>query len=251
VVALEAACQQQPVAGQTISIQGSLFTTTAVNITSPSSSAAASNAAASGHGLTLGAKVGIAVAGIVILLATIGFCIVWNGKRRRRAYLKKHQARTGYSDWLAAQQTPNPNHQPMASTDSQQNFFDSPQSTKPLVPGAAWGGVRDEESPMSGIGEKVYFSPYSSQYNSPIIAADQPNIIGRDWPIDRKGSFAGSTSMGGSVTRSRSRDQKERFREDEEGIPMQNVAPVLNHPGHGREGSLGLTADDHKKGHAV
>lgn len=249
-VALEAACQQQPVVGQTISIQGSLFSSTAVNITSPSSSASAGVTTASGHGLSLGDKVGIAVAGVVLLLATIGFCIVWNGKRRRRAYLKKHQARTGYSDWLAAQQTPNPNHQPMSSTDSQQNFFDSPQSTKPLVPGAAWGGVRDDESPMTGIGEKVYFSPYSSQYNSPISAADQPNIIGRDWPIDRKGSFNGN-SLGGSAQRSRSRDQKERIREDEEGIPMQNVTPVLNHPGHGRQGSLGLTADDHKQGHAV
>lgn len=95
------------------------------------------------------------------------------------------------------------------------------------------------------MGEKVYFSPYSSQYNSPVDANDQFQHIGpgRDWPIDRKGSVGGSSGV-----RSRSREKREPLGDR---IEMQNVAPVLLHPGNGRGRPITLTEEDAKNGHAV
>jgi len=138
-------------------------------------------------------------------------------------------------------------------------FFDSPDSTRPLHP---WPmGRRDEESPVSTAGEKAYFSPYSSNYTSPVSAVDQVQVIGREWPTDRKGSPAQTSrewpmdrkgSFGdhrAANLRSRSREKKPENEGDR--IEMQNVAPVLLHPGHGRGGSLGLTEEDARRGNAV
>jgi hypothetical protein len=49
-------------------------------------------------------------------------------------------------------------------------------------------------------------------------------------------------------SRSRSREKKEVVGDQFE---MQNVAPVLMHPGHGRGCSLGLTEEDAKRGAAM
>ena len=111
---------------------------------------------------------------------------------------------------------------------------------------------------MSANGEKVYFSPYSSQYTSPVSAVDVIATKGREWPIDRKGSFSRQEwpvdrkgSLGGRFgSRSRSRDGKEKEKEGDK-IEMQNVAPVLLHPGHGRGGSVALTEEDVRRGEAL
>jgi len=246
VVALDASCQQQPVAGTKLSIDGNLFSATQVNITSPSS--VPQSTYNPNHGLTLGAKVGIGAAALCAMLAIAGFCIVWQGKRRRRKFLMRHQQETGYSDWAKkAMHSP-----PQPIGESPGGFFDSPQSQRPLVAASPWAR-RDDESPASAIGEKVYFSPYSSQYNSPVDANDQFQSIGREWPIDRKGSASGSTGV-----RSRSREKRDRDR-DMESIgdrielqnvgPFQNAAPVLLHPGNGRGW---IPSDqDVKNGHVI
>ena len=110
----------------------------------------------------------------------------------------------------------------------------------------------EEESPMSVMGEKPYFSPYSSHYSSPASAAES-KTIGQEWPTDRKGSFG---QGGGSfLERIERRDRERRKREEEEGdrIEMVNVvAPVLAHPGNGRNG-IGkvLTEEDVKQGNAL
>ncbi|KAL2068250.1 hypothetical protein VTL71DRAFT_16348 [Oculimacula yallundae] len=242
VVALDASCQQQPSPGTKLSIDGNLFSTTHVNITSPSGMPTSSYTPGN-HGLTLGAKVGIAAGALCGILAIVGFCIVWQGKRRRRRYLMKHQQETGYSDWVK-----NAVHSPPQPTGSSPGgFFDSPQSQRPLVSASPWAR-REDESPASAMAEKVYFSPYSSQYNSPVDANDQIQTIGREWPIDRKGSVGGSSGVGGFPSRSRSREKRDRDR-DMESIgdrielqnvaPFQHAAPVLLHPGNGRGRALG------------
>jgi hypothetical protein len=141
-------------------------------------------------------------------------------------------------------------------------FFDSPDSQRPVHPWGARAG--EDESPASAFGEKAYFSPYSSNYNSPVSAHDPIPPISRDWPVERKGSIhdhvpvardwgidrKGSIQSGSSRVRSRSRENREKER-DAGGFEMQNVAPVLKHPGHGRGGSLGLTEEDMKRGDAL
>jgi len=248
VVALDASCQQQPLAGTKLSIEGDLFSTTHVNITSPSS-VPKSSYNPENHGLTLGAKVGIGAAALCVILAIVGFCIVWQGKRRRRRFLMKHQQETGYSDW--ANKAIHSPPQPMGGSPG--GFFDSPQSQRPLVSASPWAR-REDESPASAMGEKVYFSPYSSQYNSPVDANDQFQTIGREWPLDRKGSVGGSTGVGRFPSRSRSREKRDREsmgdRIELQNVgPVQNVAPVLLHPGHGRGRSL--SDEDVKNGHGI
>jgi hypothetical protein len=254
---LNAACIQQPTPGNTVSIQGSLFSTTPVNITSPTPTPTGVNY--TNGSLTLGAKIGIAAGGVVVLLSIAGFCIVWNGKRRRRQYLRKVQEQSGYNDWrknnsftpedglrggpFAQRATP-----PMSSA----AFFDSPDSQRPLNP--PWAAKVEDESPVSAFGEKAYFSPYSSQYSSPISATDHLPVA-MEWPIDRKGSLGGGRTSGRSMSgrngsgrmqsRSRSREKKG------DQFEMQDVAPVLLHPGHGRAGSVGLTEEDAKRGAAL
>jgi len=250
-VALNAACQQQPSSGSTISFSGNVFSETLIQITNPSSGAQSSYNPSTG-GLSLGAKIGIAVGAILFALGLAGFCIVWNGRRRRRHVLAKHQQESGYADWIAQQQAvqadaSGEHHETPVDTMSAGGFHDSPQSTRPLVSSRPWApGHREEESPMSAVGEKVYFSPYSSNYSSPVSASDQAQAAAaREWPRDRKGSFSG-------LGRSRSGDDMDR--EEGDRIEMQNVPPVLLHPGHGRAAAPylpGLGEEDMKRGTAM
>jgi len=182
----------------------------------------------------------------VAVLCVVGFCIVWNGRRRRRRILAQHQKETGYADWIAEHQQFGNLEQPpsMSGGDmSAGGFHDSPQSQRPLFQGQPWGApaFSQEESPV----EKVYFSPYSSQYNSPVSGNDQIQAVGREWPIDRKGSVAGSLS---GLGRNWGTDKKTVEPEGDK-FEMQNVAPVLLHPGNGRES--GLTEDDARRGKAL
>lgn len=226
-----------------------MFSTTFVNITTPSATPFSTNSHPTG-GLTLGAKVGIAVSVILVFLGTTGFCIVWNGRRRRRKALAKHQQETGYATWLAEQQAidrdPAPDMSKLGNI-SAGGFHDSPQSQQPLFPGPTWGTpAREDESPASVMGERVYLSPYSSQYSSPVSAHDQVQAVGREWPVDQKGSIGGSSH---GIGRSRSTEKREL--KDADRIELQNVAPVLLHPGNGRSGNGGLGEDDMRRGLAL
>lgn len=164
ITTLDAACQQKPEVGSTVSIQGSIFESTPVVITTPSPTYATVPAPDYGP-VSLGARVGIAFGGLALILAIVGFCIVCNGKRRRRAFLRQlerrhghHNARYGHGDML-----------------------ETPASQKPLT---GW-----DESPVSAhtiTPVPRYFSPYNSQYNSPVSANDgTPSTAGAaavNWP---------------------------------------------------------------------
>ncbi|KAG9235295.1 hypothetical protein BJ875DRAFT_374536 [Amylocarpus encephaloides] len=252
-IALQAACEQQTLPGQTISIEGSIFSDIRVNITDPTKDPNNVETSTPTGGLTLGAKIGIAVGALLVILAITGFCIIWNGRRRRRRILAQRQRESGYDDWRKHhnfEQTEVSGGNPMTSTpqdgsSSAGGFFDSPASTRPLVSQRPWPQPqpRDEESPLSAVGEKAYFSPYSSNYSSPISAIDQVQTIGT-WPQDRKGSLGMNSALG----RQKGPEKVER-EPDGDRIEMQNVAPVLLHPGNGRGQPAGLAAEDARRGH--
>jgi len=99
------------------------------------------------------------------------------------------------------------------------------------------------------MGDKGYFSPYSSQWPSPISALEKVNVKAQEWPGDRKGNIGHNVPI--KVERSRS-TEKRFFPDDDDGdrIELQNVAPVLLHPGNGRWGG-GLNEYDARQGHAL
>jgi hypothetical protein len=153
---------------------------------------------------------------------------------------------------------------PVMGSTSQGPFFDSPDSQRPLH--HAWSArPMEEESPVTTFGEKAYFSPYTSNYSSPVSAQDGIPATGKEWPVERKTDLHSpvevgrdwpaasidrkiSVGSGSGRLRSRSREPREK---DGGQFEMQNVAPILNHPGHGRGGSFGLTEEDAKRGAAL
>jgi hypothetical protein len=158
---LEAACEQQPIPGATLSIAGDPFSGNPVQVTAPSPSY--STIPETDYGpVSLGARVGIAFGGLAVILAILGFCIVCNGKRRRRAYLRQLEQRQNPQNW------PHPKSRYPGGGDSAQDMFETPVSQRPL---RGW----ETESPLSAHTDGSfprYFSPYVSQYNSPISGPD-------------------------------------------------------------------------------
>lgn len=175
---LQAGCEQRPEPGVTVAFEGTVFSTDHVNVTAPTPTATVNPDWFDNGPINLGAKVGIAVGGLVFVLCTLGCCIVWNGKRRRRAYLRTIQSRAGQRP--AGQRPkgwPTPGH---LTINSEMN--ETPVSQRPL---RGW-----DDSPLTATSQPLsarsdgtfprYFSPYSSQYNSPVSATDAmlPN-----WPV--------------------------------------------------------------------
>jgi len=164
---LDAACQQKPGNGSTISIQGSPFETTPVVITTPSPTYATVPTPDYGP-ISLGARVGIAFGAFAFILAIIGFCIVCNGKRRRRAFLRELEQRNGQG-WP---------HPKARYGNNNNDMLETPASQKPLT---GW-----DESPVSAHTETTavprYFSPYNSNYNSPVSATDAITAASVNWP---------------------------------------------------------------------
>lgn len=168
VLTLEAACQQRPSNGSTVSIQGGVFETTQVVITTPMPTYATLPTPDYGP-VSLGARVGIAFGGLAFILSIIGFCIVFNGKRRRRAFLRELEQRNGGQGWP----------HPKGRYGNNGDMLETPASQKPL---RGW-----DESPVSAHTETTavprYFSPYNSNYNSPVSATDAGlTAAGINWP---------------------------------------------------------------------
>ena len=155
-----------------VGLQGNVFSGDKVNATAPSPTAAVDPAWFDQGPLNLAAKVGIAVGGFVLLLTVLGCGIILNGKRKRKAFLHKLQTQFPQKGWPAPT---SPQRADMAETPASQQHFrsgwdDTPLSQRPL---RGW-----DESPLSGNTDKTfprYFSPYSSQYNSPVSASDSQN----------------------------------------------------------------------------
>ncbi|KAK4242479.1 centromere/microtubule binding protein cbf5-like protein [Achaetomium macrosporum] len=169
VTVLEAACEQKPAPGSTVSIDGDIFSST-TNITIVAPQPTYSTIPTPDYGpVSLGARVGIAFGGLAFLLAIAGFCIVCNGKRRRRAFLRELERRHGAQGWP---------HPKTRYGGGGSDMFETPVSQKPL---RGW----DNESPVSahpGTPYQRYFSPYSSQYTSPVTGPEGPGPSTVNWP---------------------------------------------------------------------
>ena len=244
VTALQAGCEQQPDGDLALGIDGDIFSSTPVEITAPTPHISVDPSWFDQGPLDVGAKAGIAAGGVVLVLAVAGFFIVWRGKRRRRAFLatlaSSRPIQKGKGGWPSS---------PLARGPGEMG--ETPLSQRPLR-GNGWN-----DSPMTDATEQPYgryFSPYSSQYTSPVNGSEAQ---GAQWPqsaagrsqhsiglalspedryhdgnlMDAAASGKGRVyddgsyemhevgSAGGS-TRDRRRSQQE--------------APVLGHPGYGR-----------------
>lgn len=249
ITVLEAGCQQKPIAGVNLGLKGNIFSSDIVNITAPTPTAKVDPAWFDHGPLTLGGKVGVAVGGFIFLLILTGVFIVCRGRRRRKAFLRNLQAsmpqmKAGPGGW--------------PSMPMQHDTGETPISQRPL---RNW-----DDSPVTGNTEKTfprYFSPYSSQFNSPISATDVNHM---PWPEPALGSTMGSpnspreiglalgsavdiNSAGSSQRWPLSPDDKGKMKD--ESYEMQHVdsagsgavanrqpvhveAPILGHPGYGR-----------------
>jgi hypothetical protein len=168
---LEAACEQRPAPGSTVSIQGDVFGSNPIVIVTPEPTY--SSVPTPDYGpVSLGARVGIAFGGVAFLLALTGIIIICNGKRRRRAFLRELEQRHGGQGW--------PHPKTRYDGGGSNDMFETPVSQKPL---RGW----DTESPVSAHTDGPYpryFSPYSSQYNSPVTGPEGPGgpTGGANWP---------------------------------------------------------------------
>jgi len=235
--ALSASCQQQPPNGKRLSLDGSLFSSTPVNITDPlaSSSAIASTFAPNPGPLTLGAKAGIAVGSLLALLILAGCAVVWRGKRRRRAVLAAYARRGG----AAMQEVPRWK-QAAATDDSPQSVSSGAFMAKPSNswPWQGQAGGAGEESPLSATGAQgaqgaqQVWSPYVSQHASPVSAEQGARAQWGSVPIPRPYR---RDSIG--VLAEREREMWEREAGQVGFVPA--PAPTIRHPGHGRKESFG------------
>ncbi|KAH7318583.1 hypothetical protein B0I35DRAFT_246648 [Stachybotrys elegans] len=232
---LQAGCLQQPVAGHPLALEGQVFSLDQVNGTDSVSDALIDQSWFDHGPLSLAARVGIAVAGIVLLLSMIGCCIVWNGKRKRRAFLRTLEKDHANKGWPSPQ-----NHH-------QKDMSSTPLSQRPF---RNW-----DDSPMSATTDTPfprYFSPYSSQFNSPVSAHD--NSTPMQWPVAALGKpqeiglalgdadNQWQPSPDDTKGKARATESYEMHHVHSAGgnapMPaehmMQHQPPVLSHPGYGR-----------------
>ncbi|KAH6611146.1 centromere microtubule binding cbf5 [Trichoderma cornu-damae] len=245
ITVLEAGCEQRPIPGANLGLQGNIFSSDIVNITDPTPTAEADPAWIDHGPLTLGGKVGIAAGGFILLLILAGAAVICKGRRRRRAFLRNLQANM-------PQMKSNPGGWP--SMPAQHDANETPLSQRPL---RSW-----DDSPMTISTEKTfprYFSPYSSQFNSPISATDANHM---PWPEPALASPHSPREIGlalGSAVDTDNNGSNERWplspgdkgKMKDESYEMQHVdsagsaivpnkqpihveAPILGHPGYGR-----------------
>ncbi|KAI0490412.1 hypothetical protein F4859DRAFT_457969 [Xylaria cf. heliscus] len=235
---LSGACQLQLQPPQTIPLTGSIFSHTLVNVTNPTNTAAAHVNNNVGP-LTSGALAGIVIGGVVFLLILLGCGVVINGKRRRKNYLRRREQQT--KNWPS----------PAAAGE----MFETPLSQRPLR-----GGWSD--SPVSAVTTEGtypyprYFSPYATQFDSPVSAVENHGQMA--WPVEKAQSIGVALSPDHDNAESPWSDRKGKERADvhadgyelQEGVnsaggygypvppppPIPFEAPVLNHPGYGRQG---------------
>ncbi|KAK5993334.1 hypothetical protein PT974_06763 [Cladobotryum mycophilum] len=216
VTVLHAGCKQKPEPGVTVAVSGNIFSNDTVEVSTPTPSAKVDPTWFDNGPLTLSAK------------------------KKRRAFLKNLEVQYA-SAKNGGWPSPQPPHRETGET---------PLSQRPL---RGW-----DDSPMTMTTEKNfprYFSPYSSQYNSPVSALEGQQMA---WPEPALGSpreigiaLADQQSHGGWLQSPLSPDDKGKMKD--ESYEMQNVysagghtnnnaepdvgpvqAPLLGHPGYGR-----------------
>ena len=186
VMILEAGCQQKPKPGSTVSIDGDPFGGEPIEVIPPE--VTYSTVPTPDYGpVSLGARVGIAFGGLAFILAVTGFCIVCIGKRRRRAFLRELERRQRGQGW------PHPKTRYGGGNGGDGSgggggggggldMHETPLSQKPL---RGW----ENESPVSAQNEGPfprYFSPYTSQYNSPVAGPEAGGPSTGNWPSQQQ-----------------------------------------------------------------
>lgn len=185
---LSIACKQRPAVSKTLEIDGSLFDGNPVKAADP----AAKNAAIASTfhpptGLSLGAKIGIAVGGLVVVLIGSGCFIVCKGRKRRRKVLRDHaEGRYKFTGDGVAKQQMQMRYQDAANGsgyfgDTKQVVEESPQSLHSAAFMNAhtnrWGSqVSLNNSPQNTTSTNKFFqgSPYVSQNQSMAGLSIQP-----------------------------------------------------------------------------
>ncbi|KAI0205239.1 hypothetical protein F4808DRAFT_411013 [Astrocystis sublimbata] len=234
---LSGACQLQLQPPQIIPLTGDIFSHDIVNVTKPTNTAVSQVHNSVGP-LSTGALAGVVIGGIVFLLIIAGCGVVINGKRRRKNYLRRREEQA--KNW------PGP---PAGAGET----HETPLSQRPLRGG--W-----DDTPVSGTTEGAYpypryFSPYTTQYNSPVSAVDSHGQMA--WPVEKAQSIGVALSPDHDDVVSPWSEGKGKERADAgaDGFEQQEVvhggesygyapppppalsveAPVLSHPGYGRQ----------------
>ncbi|KAI1458498.1 hypothetical protein F4805DRAFT_141184 [Annulohypoxylon moriforme] len=240
---LDGACNLRLEPPATIPLQGSIFSTSVLNVTSPTPTATFTQPGLKGP-LDSGAIAGIVVGGLVVILTIVGCGIVLNGKRRRKAYLRRRSQIS--KNWPPGQ-------------GGGGEMYETPISQKPL---RGW-----EDSPVSAATQSTfppYFSPYTSQYNSPVSGVEAPN--NRAWPVEKAHNIGIAISPDREFQSTPWDDKKGKEKaggendgyELQEGVnsaggygfpippppPPMASAPMLGHPGYGRHGAPPRAPDD-------
>lgn len=266
---LLAACKQRPKNGEQIVINGDIFSGNVVSVGDPNAAANTSTFTPK-EGLTLGAIIGIAVGGVVVLLVALGCCIVWRGKKRRRAvlasYSEKKYTADGHMQQVMRWQT-GPKGLGIQSG-SVREVYDDPLDDSPASmssnafiakssngwPGGSSNVSEAAISPQSPAGSQ-HFSPYISHHASPM----ETMPVNGQWaavPIPkayRRGSVGTMTGrvdetdqieMGPMSPEDREKWAKEASQVGFSPAPAATAtfvpptAPKLGHPGHGRTVSV-------------
>ncbi|KAI1354922.1 hypothetical protein F5Y01DRAFT_271681 [Xylaria sp. FL0043] len=239
---LSGACDLQPQiqAPDIIPLTGNIFANDLANVTNPTPTTAVQVHNSVGP-LSYGAVAGIVIGGVVFILILLGCGVVINGKRRRKNHLRRREEQA--KNWPS----------PQGAGD----MFETPLSQKPLRGG--WG-----DSPVSAAttdGQYQYpryFSPYTTQFDSPVSAVEGPGQM--NWPIEKAQNIGVALSPDHDIAESPWGDRKGKDKADasvdgyelQEGVNsaggygfpvpppphMPSTAPVLNHPGYGRQGQV-------------
>ncbi|KAI1813535.1 hypothetical protein GGS20DRAFT_473826 [Poronia punctata] len=236
---LSGACYLRPEPPQTLPIEGDIFSTDLANVTDPIPTGSTHANARVGP-FTYGALAGVVIGGIAVLLIFVGCGVVLNGKRRRKQYLRRREEQM--------KQWPSPG--------AGGEMFETPVSQRPLR-GGGWS-----DSPVSAATTEGtypyprYFSPYATQFDSPVSAIEGPSQM--TWPVEKARSIGLALSPDHDGSESKWGDRKGKDKADggadDDGYELQEGvnsagghgnptplkysghAPVLNHPGYGRQG---------------
>lgn len=127
--------------------------------------------------LTLGAKVGIVVGGIIFLLVIAGVTIICCGKRRRRRNLAERVRRMKeYEPPFGPRSPTRVPVRPKWATKGDDEDIRQVGTAHSEYAGDSKHGfspyTSETESPVTYPSDKVAFSPYSSQYSSPVSARE-------------------------------------------------------------------------------
>ncbi|KAG6040326.1 hypothetical protein E4U41_000883 [Claviceps citrina] len=145
VIALQAGCLQKPAPGLYIGLDGEMFSPTAVKISTPSPTLSIDPARFDNGPLTLGAKVGIAVGSIVLALVLLGCVVVWNGRRKRRAFLRTQDSGSAPGAW------------PAPGSKGQHEMDEAALGQHPSQRGSGDGPVsQPPSSPVTASGEQLF-----------------------------------------------------------------------------------------------